>query len=179
MTRNSNKQLKTHATLRFLCWNMSALQLAVKALECIKMPCLVLSLTDCEAWAESIVGKGSFGRVHLSGVVKRKESTQGFPSDSTGGPPTCETGPSIHTETISWDIYFMPHTATIMSVKEKHKYVLRQSFITQQSILHPILPSKNTEKVRYTVGVSKPTLKRHTRLILVTTLVVLACFVTL
>lgn len=131
MTRNTNKP---SATLKFLCWNSCSTIRSESAL--VYQNAKACFESDCEAWAESIMGKGSYGRVHLSGVENAKESTQGFPSDSTGGPPTCETGPSIH----------MPHTATIMSVKEKHQYVLKQSFITQQSFLHPPISQKRQKR---------------------------------
>lgn len=41
-----------------------------------------------------------------------------------------------------------------MSDEEKHEYVLKFYYSAEL----PIFPSKKTEKVRYTVGVSKPTL---------------------
>lgn len=53
------------------------------------MPWLVLNWTLCGAWEESVLGKRGHTTEYIYQAENMKESTQGFPSDSTGGPPTC------------------------------------------------------------------------------------------
>lgn len=88
--------------------------------------------------------------------------------------------------TLLWHrgLYFMRRPAH--SNNYVRQYDLKQSFITQQSlntIFIKSFPQKRQKKVRYTVGVSKPSLrsvlKWHTGLFLVITLVILVCFVIL
>lgn len=71
-----------------------------------------------------------------------KESTQGFPSDSTGGPPTCN-GPLMAQGLVFHVSQGAPHSNNYTGQND-----MKQSFITQQSLhhFHQIFPSKKTEK---------------------------------